>query len=221
MATPSPRSSSDRGGHALAVLALVLGIVGCRGGDGPAGNPGSQGPQGPPGAVGPTGAPGRDGMDGRDGLEGGTPTLLTNVIPRPLQYGDADNVLEIMQQTLVAPANGAVVVRLYAHGVVAKRDDATSCQVEVSVRRDQQTLPLAAQTVGIVDGPRAGRLEISVGVTLATRLEVTEGERIVLHVEMEKSDPACAPAGAAGPTQIARIFAQLEAQFFRVALPSQ
>lgn len=231
MATRSPACSSEAsgegagrhsGGRSRARAATLVGaalvLCACRGGDGPAGNPGPQGPAGPAGATGMAGMDGDDGMPGRDGLEGGTPALLTNITPRPLQYADADNVLAITQQTVVAPAPGALYVRLYANGVVAKRDDATSCLIEVSIRRDQQVVPLVAQVLGIVDGPRAGRLEVSVGATLATAIDVTEGERIVLHVELRRADPACAPPGAAGPTQIARIFGQLEAQFFRVSL---
>lgn len=203
------------------LILAALTAHGCRGAEGATGNPGPQGPSGPTGATGATGAPGRDGDPGDPGREGGTPYLLSNLVARPLQYGDGDNTLELAQQTLVGPEAGALVVRLYAHGVVAKRDDATSCRVEVSLRRDQQTLPLVAQQVGIVDAPRVGRLETTVGLTLATRIDVAAGERLTLHVEVRRADPACAPPGAAGPTQIAQIFAQLEAQFFRVPIAAQ
>lgn len=213
----SPRAARARG----AVLAIALLSAACRGGDGPAGNPGPQGPIGPPGATGPAGAPGRDGAPGAAGREGGTPALLTQVIARPLQYGDGDNVLELLHRTVVAPERGALFVRVYVHGVVAKRDDATSCRVTVSLRRDQQTLPVAAQTLGIVDAPRAGRLEVSVAATLAAELDLAAGEAAVLHVEVQRADPACVPAGAGGPTQVAQIFAQLEAQLHRVELGSQ
>ncbi len=207
--------------NALSLATLLLAAPACRGSDGSTGNPGPQGPVGPPGATGPTGASGRDGAPGADGREGGTPALLTNVIARPLQYGDGDNVLELTQQTVVAPERGTLIVRVYAHGVVAKRDDATSCRVTVSLRRDQQTLPLAAQTLGIVDAPRVGRLELSVAATLAAKLELAAGEAVVLHVELQRADPACVPPGAAGPTQVAQIFGQLEAQLHRVELRSQ
>jgi len=203
----------------LAGVALIA-LIGCKGGEGPAGNPGPQGPPGPTGAAGAAGDRGVDGMPGMAGAEGGTPFLLTQLVARPLQYGDADNVLELFNQQLVAPAAGTLILRVYTTGVVAKRQDATSCQVEVSLRRDQQPLPLVAQSLGIVDGP-ASRLEVSVGATLAARVDVAQGDRLLLHVELKKKDPACAPVGAAGPTQIAQIYAQLEAQFFRVALPTQ
>lgn len=202
---------------ALAVVALG----GCRGSEGQTGNPGPQGPSGPTGPAGPTGLPGRDGVAGQDGLEGGTPTLLGNVLAQAIQYADGDSVRLISQYAIVAPATGSLLVRVYVHGVVAKRDDATSCQVEVSLRRDQDVLPLASQALGIVDAPRAGRLEVSVGGTLATNLQVAAGQRVIFHVELERADPACAPAGGGGPTQIARIFAQLEAQFYRVTLATQ
>lgn len=167
---------------------------------------------GPTGAVGPTGMP---------GAEGGTPFYVTQLQSRPLQYGDMDNVLEVFQQRLVAPENGVFLVRLYFSGTVTKRADGASCLVQVSVRKDQDPLPILTQNVGILDGPIGQRLEVSVGGTLAARMDVTAAQSTLFRFEIRKADADCAPAGAGGATQIAQIFGQLEVQYFRRELSTQ
>lgn len=218
MATPSRASS-----FSAIILAPLLGagIVACRGNEGPPGNPGQQGPVGPPGATGPAGATGPTGAAGLDGREGGTPFFLSNLQSAVLQYGDLDNTIELGQHRIIAPEAGTLLARVYFSGAVTKRADARRCLVRVSLRRDQAAVALAAQSAGILEGAVGQAQEVSVGGTLAARIDVTAGERVLLRVELAKGDPDCAPVGAAGPTQIAQILGQIEVQLFRVPLATE
>jgi hypothetical protein len=168
--------------------------------------------------MGPTGDVGQPGRDGR---EGGTPYLLTPLTSRALQYAHEDGVLEVLQQNIVPEENGVLVVRAYFSGTVTKRVDAPSCLVQVGVRRNDEAIALFSQNVGILDGPVAQRMEVSIGGTLAGRVDVTGGRPELFRVEIRKADAACAPQGVQGPTQIAQIFVQLEVQYFRTQLPTQ
>jgi hypothetical protein len=159
------------------------------------------------------------GQNGRDGAEGGTPFLLTNPFSALLQYGDGPAVIQIGEQQITAPDDGTLVVRAHFSGTVAKRDNAMLCRVRVGVRRDQEVAQLASQTVGITDGPLAGRLEISVGSTIVGQVPVAAGQPVLLRMEMQRLDDLC--ADGAGATQIAQIFAQLDVLFYRVALVAQ
>lgn len=202
----------------LALASLLALAAACSGRAGPTGNPGPEGAPGPTGPAGPAGAQGPTGAQGVEGKEGGTPYLLTNPASRPIQYGDADNVLEVLQQPVRAPDAGALLVRAYVSGTVVKRAMGRSCLVRVRVRKDQDAQPLTAQSLGIVEGPAAERLEHTVATTLITRVDVAAGESLVLRVEADRLDPDCAPAGASGSTQIASLVAQLEVSFFRYVL---
>lgn len=209
--------------HAL--LLSLLFALGCRGKSGPQGNPGPQGdpgPQGeagPAGPVGPPGPAGMNGQDGRDGREGGTPYLVSNPFSRVLQYGDADAVLELGQQTVVAPEDGTLLVRAHFGGTVAKRDGAGLCRVQVGVRKDQDAIQLVSQNVGVREAPVTGKLEVSVGTTLVAQVPVLSGQTVLLRLEMQRFDDECAEG--AGATQIAQIFGQLDLSFHRVLLTSQ
>lgn len=201
---------------------LALGSMSCRGKTGEQGNPGPQGDPGPPGERGPPGAQGVQGipgMNGIDGIEGGTPFLLTNPFSAQLQYGDGVTVVQIGEQQIVAPDDGTLVVRAHFSGTVAKRDNATLCRVRVGVRRDQEVAQLVSQTVGITDGPLPGRLELSVGATIVGQIPVTNGQQVLLRLEMQRLDDVC--ADGAGATQIAQIFGQLDVLFYRVPLVAQ
>jgi hypothetical protein len=206
----------------LMLSLLVAGALSCRGKTGEQGNPGPQGdpgPQGPPGPQGAQGIQGLPGADGADGREGGTPFLLSNPFSALLQYGDGPAVIEIGSQQLVAPDDGTLVVRAHFSGLVAKRDQATLCRVRVGVRRDQEIQQLVSQTVGISEGPLAGRLEMSVGATIVGQIDVVSGQPLLLRLEMQRLDEEC--ADGAGATQIAQIFGQLDVLFYRVPLVAQ
>lgn len=207
----------------VALGAAALGVLPCcRGESGEPGNPGPEGPEGPPGmagATGPTGPIGATGPAGVDGREGGTPFLLTNVNSAVLQFGDASSVIEIARQQVVAPEGGALLVRAYLSGTVAKRDGAATCRVTVGLRKDQDVIPLASQNLGIASAPLPGKLEASVAGTLVGRVDVAAGQPVVLRVEMRRFDDDCAQG--AGATQIAQIFSQLEVGFHRFVLPTQ
>jgi hypothetical protein len=201
----------------LALLAMSCrGKTGEQGNPGPQGDPGAMGEQGPPGAQGVQGIPG---VPGIDGIEGGTPFLLTNPFSAILQYGDGPAVVQIGEQQIVAPDDGTLVIRAHFSGRVGKRDGATLCRVRVGVRRDQEIAQLVSQTVGISDGPVAGRLELSVGATVVGQIPVTVGQQVLLRLEMQRLDDVC--ADGAGATQIAQIFGQLDVLFYRVPLAAQ
>jgi hypothetical protein len=206
----------------LMLLVCAGALVACRGKTGEQGNPGPQGDPGPPGEQGPAGAQGNQGLPGdpgTNGLEGGTPFLLSNPFSALLQYGDGPAVVEIGQQQITAPDDGTLVVRAHFSGTVAKRDNATLCRIRVGVRRDQEIQQLVSQTVGITEGPLAGRLELSVGATIVGQIPVTEGQPVLLRMEMQRLDDLC--ADGAGATQIAQIFGQLDVLFYRVPLVAQ
>lgn len=202
-----------------ALMLSALLFAGCRGDAGLTGNPGPEGRQGPPGLVGPTGPAGPTGENGADGREGGTPFLLTNVFSGIIQFGDGANVIELGQQQVVPPESGALVVRGYFSGTVSKRDGATTCRVTVSVRRDQEVVPILTQNLGISAAPAAGRLETSVAATLAGRLDVAQGQAVLLRIEIRRFDDDCAQG--AGTAQVAQIFGQLDVGFHRFTLPTQ
>ncbi len=206
----------------IVTFCLLASALACRGKTGEQGNPGPQGdpgPTGPAGATGPQGIPGPSGRDGADGIEGGTPFLLTNPFSALLQYGDGPAVVEIGEQQVVGPDDGTLMVRAHFSGTVAKRDGATLCRVRVGIRQDQMVAQLASQSLGITDGPVAGRLEVSVAATLVTQVAVAEGQPVLLRLEMQRLDETC--ADGAGATQIAQIFGQLDVLFFRVGLVAQ
>lgn len=214
-------------GSLLLGLALFLSGGGCTGDPGAPGNPGPQGPPGPMGPVGQTGPMGPAGAPGAAGAEGGTPTLLTNQFSEVIQYAHGDNVRQVFERAVIAPGPGALFARLYYGGSVTKRaaeaNEATgaeACLVTVQLRVGDDPVALATRNVGIVDGPRTERMELSVDGTLAGQVAVAGGETVVFRAEIARATPDCAPAGAAGPTQIAQIFAQLEIQFFRFRLPT-
>ena len=206
--------------HMLALL--VASALSCRGKTGEPGNPGPEGPpgpqgeQGPPGAMGEQGLPGEDGMDG---LEGGTPFLVSNPFSALLQYGDGPAVVEIGQQQITAPDDGTLLVKSHFSGVVAKRDGANLCRVRVGVRQDNELQQLISQSVGINEGPVAGRVELSVGATIVGQIPVARGQPVLLRMEMQRLDDVC--ADGAGATQIAQIFAQLDLLFYRVPLAAR
>lgn len=190
--------------------------MGEQGNPGPQGDPGPQGPQGPEGAQGIQGLPG---MNGADGREGGTPFLISNPFTALLQYGDGPATVDIGSQDLVAPDDGVLVIRAHFSGTVAKRDQATLCRVRLGVRVDQEIQQLVTTTVGISDGPLAGRLETSVGATVVGQIQVATGQPVLLRLEMQRADDVC--ADGAGATQIAQIFGQLDVLFYRVGLVAQ
>lgn len=160
-----------------------------------------------------------DGQDGQDGREGGTPYLVSNPFSRVLQFGDADAVLELGQQTVVAPEAGTLLVRAHFGGTVAKRDGATVCRVQVGVRKDQDAIQLVSQNVGIREAPAAGKLETTVGASLVGQIPVQAAQSVLLRLEMQRFDDEC--ANGAGATQIAQIFGQLDISFHRVPLSAQ
>jgi hypothetical protein len=153
---------------------------------------------------------------GMDGAEGGTPYLLTNVQQATITFADADNVLSVLQQRVRAPETGAFLVRAHFSGTVAKRDQAARCRVEVSLRRDQQVVPLVLQNVGVFEAPAAGKLEIGVGTTLVAQIATMPAEEILFHLEVKRADPECAVG--AGAERVAQIFGQLELSFHRYVL---
>jgi Collagen triple helix repeat (20 copies) len=206
----------------IMLLLSLAGALSCRGEVGQPGNPGPQGDPGPQGPPGPMGAQGIDGMPGEDGLngqEGGTPFLISNPFAALLQYGDGPVVVEIGQQELIAPGTGTLAVRAHFSGTVAKRDQATLCRLRVGVRQDNAIQQLVSQSIGITDGPLAGRLELSVGATLVGQIPVEVGQPVLLRLEMQRLDDVC--ADGAGATQIAQIFGQLDVLFYKVALQAQ
>lgn len=225
MATPFPASSSEPRGRLFsgaarsAALCFALGACsgdpGPQGNPGPAGAPGPRGPEGPQGVEGPTGPMGPAGRDAPEAA-----FLLTNLRSSLLQYGDQENVLQVFEQRVGAPADGTFLVRAHFSGSVTKRAGAQRCLVRVQVRRDQETVALAAQNVGVLDGPDTARLQISVSGTLMGTVPVAEGASTLLRFEVQRADPDCAPPGAAGAEQIAQVFGQLEVQFFRGTLPT-
>ena len=212
MATLSRASSFNTA--IVAAMALA-----CAQGD--PGNPGSQGNPGPTGPSGVAGTTGPMGMQGMPGEEGGTRTLLTNPFMGVLQYADQDNVIEIVQQQVIAPGPGALIFRAYFHGTVAKRADGLTCLVTIALRRDQLPAALISQNVGILQGEMGQREEITVGGTLAARADVAGGETVTMRAELSKLSEDCAPMGAAGATQIAQMSVQLEVQHFRRTLATQ
>lgn len=165
--------------------------------------------------VGPLGPVGPAGQDAPESAY-----LLTNLRSSLLQYGDQENVLQVFEQRVGAPAAGTLLVRAHFSGSVTKRAGAARCLVRVQVRRDQETVALAAQNVGILDAPAAERLQTSVSGTLMGSVDLAEGGSTLLRFEIQRADPACAPDGAGGAEQIAQIFGQLEVQFFRGILPT-
>jgi hypothetical protein len=209
----------------LLAVALALAATACSGDQGPQGNPGPQGDRGPPGATGPAGARGEPGPDGRaglDGREGGTPVYLTPAstpFRGELQFGDGEQVIELGQLTVTAPGDGALLVRAYVSGTVAKRDGSGFCRVTVAVRRDRDAAPFLRQNVGVFGAPVSGRLDVSVGTTLAGQLPVSAGQEVLLRVELSRFDDQC--ADGAGPTLIAQLAAQLELGFYRVGLTAR
>ena len=166
--------------------------------------------------MGPTGTQGPGGSTGADGEEGHTPTLLTNNFNAVLQFANGDDVIEVQNQSVLAPGSGGLIVRAYFNGSVAKRAGAPTCLVKVQLRRDQDVAPLDSQTVGIRQGSTAEREEITVGGVLASQVLVAGGDRIVLRVELAKESDECASGG--GATQIAQIVSRLEVQYFRFTL---
>lgn len=188
---------------------------------GPPGNPGPEGPPGPRGETGAKGDPGvqgPQGQNGRDGEEGGTPILLTNVQQGAITFADNDNVISILQLRVAPPQTGALLVRAHFSGTVAKRDGASRCRVEVSLRRNQETIALGLQNVGIFEAPVAGKLETSVAASIVTQVEATAGQEILFHLEAKRADPEC--AAGAGAERVAQIFGQLEISFHRYQIPA-
>lgn len=204
----------------LRAIAVLFTVAACTGERGPPGNPG---PEGPPGQKGDLGDPGQMGSAGEKGDQGmpgeagATPYLLTNLQQGTITYADADNVISILQQRAIAPDAGAFVVRAHISGTVAKRDGATLCRVEVGLRRDQQPAALVLQNLGVFEAPATGKLEVSVGATMATDVQLTANQEILFHLETKRIDPDC--AAGAGAERVAQIFGQLEISFHRGTIP--
>jgi hypothetical protein len=158
------------------------------------------------------------GNQGLDGAEGGTPILLTNQQVGTITYADGAAVISVMQQAVNVPISGVYLVRAHFSGTVAKRDGAARCRVEVSLRRDQEPVALALQNVGVFEAPLAGKLEISVGASIVTALDVTAGSQILFHLETKRLDPEC--ASGAGAERVAQIFGQLEVSYHRYGIPT-
>jgi hypothetical protein len=162
--------------------------------------------------MGPLGPPGLDAPD--------SAYLLTNLRSGRLQFGDQDNVVQVFEQRVGAPVDGVLVVRAHFSGSVTKRAGATRCLVRVQVRQDQEAVPLFAQNVGVLEGPAAERLQLSVSGTLAGTVALAGGTSTLLRFELQRADPDCAPTGAGGAEQIAQIFGQLDVQLFQTPLPT-
>ena len=170
---------------------------------------GSAGVAGPIGPAGPTGA---------DGHEGFTPTLLSDSFAGTLTYASGAAAVEVMRQTVRAPGDsGALLVRVYFNGTVSKRQDATSCTVEVSLWQDNQPVSLAAQNVGVFQAAPPPMV-LGVSGTLAHQIIVRGAELIELRVEARRIDEDCAPPMATGATPIAQVLSRMEIQFFRFSL---
>lgn len=205
----------------FALFALAL-AAGCKGEAGPAGNPGSvgapgtDGPAGPPGAM---GAAGPTGATGLDGLEGGTPFVLTNAFEGVIQYGDEDQTIALGTVDLVPSQNGAYLVRVHYRGAVSKRDQTGFCRVAVRLFQDGVPGALLEELIGVHGAPVAGRLELSVGGTMQTLVQAVTGVPVTLRVEIQRFDDNC--ADGAGPEQIARVAAQVDATFHRFAVPTE
>lgn len=204
---------------ALATLALA---AACKGEAGPVGNPGSigapgpDGPAGPPGAMGPAGATGTPGLNG---LEGGTPFVLTNAFEGVIQFGDGAQTIALGSVDLVPEQDGAYLVRVHYRGSVAKRDQTGFCRVAVRVVQAGVPGALLEELVGVHGAPVAGRLELSVGGTMQTLVQAIRGAPVTLGVEIERFDDNC--ADGAGPEQVARIAAQVDATFHRFSVPTE
>jgi hypothetical protein len=155
-------------------------------------------------------------MNGPDGAEGGTPYLLTNALDGVIQYGDGDAVVTLGSVTLQGPIDGGYLVRIHYRGTVAKRDGIGFCRVAIRLRQDQNLNPLLEELVGIHGAPTAGKLEISVGGSMIALVPAPAGVPVQLAVELQRFDERC--ADGAGPTQIARVAAQIDATFHRFAL---
>ncbi len=213
---------SHRTCRALVTVVTVFGLGACKGEAGPSGNPGSvgapgtEGPVGPPGAMGPAGPTGTAGLDG---LEGGTPYLLTNPLEGVIQFGDGAQVVDLGSVDLVPAQDGAYLVRVHYRGTVAKRDQTGFCRVSVTVLQDGMPGPLLEELVGVHGAPVAGRLELSVGGTMQTLVQAIAGVPVTVRVQIQRFDDNC--ADGAGPEQIARIAAQVDATFHRFALQAE
>lgn len=203
-------------------LSIIAALAACKGEDGPTGNQGSvgpKGPQGPAGAAGTIGGVGAAGMNGPDGEEGGTPYLLTNALDGVIQYGDGDNTVELGNVQLVSPIDGGFLVRIHYRGTVAKRDGVGFCRVAIRLMQNDDLNPVLEELVGIHGAPTAGKLEISVGGSMITLVPAPQNQPVRLRVEIQRFDERC--ADGAGPTQIARIAAQIDATFHRFALNTE
>lgn len=204
------------------LLVTALLVSACKGDEGPAGNqgsvgaPGATGPAGTIGAAGPVGEPGQDGPDG---LPGGTPYLVTNAFDGVIQYGDGAQIIPLGDVTLVPPMDGGFLVRVHYRGAVAKRDGTGFCNVSVRVRQDGVPGPLLEERVGVRGAPVAGRLELSVGGSMQTLVQAPAGAAVTLRLEIQRFDDNC--ADGAGPEQIARIAAQVDATFHRFVLATE
>jgi hypothetical protein len=145
--------------------------------------------------------------------------LLTNPYDAIIQYGDGDAVMELGRVNAVAPGTGELQVRAYFSGLVAKRDGAARCRVQVRLRRDQDVQPLASDDIGIAGAPLPGKLEISVGTTLAAKVPVTAGQVVALRMEVQRLDSEC--AFGAGAERVAQIFGRIEALYSDVDISAQ
>lgn len=214
-------SSGRRGSIAASLAAAAFLSAAACADRGPPGNPGPEGPPGPrgeTGAQGEQGVQGPQGGNGRDGEEGGTPYLLTNVQQGTITFADNDNIISVLQQRVLPPQSGALLVRAHFSGTVAKRDGASRCRVEVSLRKNQETVALGLQNLGVFEAPAGGKLETSVAASIVKEVEATAGQEILFHLEAKRADPEC--AAGAGAERVAQIFGQLEISFHRYQIPA-
>jgi len=147
------------------------------------------------------------------------PALVTNPYQAVIQYGDGDAVMELGRVNAVAPGNGEFLVRAYFSGIVAKRDGAARCRVQVRLRQDQEVDSLAQDDLGVAGAPLPGKVELSVGTTLAAKVSVTAGQVVALRMEAQRLDPEC--AFGAGSERVAQIVGRLEVLYSDVPIVAQ